>query len=476
MNENNCLWDNILNQIIARNPQDSKFKNFCQNIKIINYEQDNLCLGMDQATYDQGCHDHSLDQFLAYAKGIFLSKDLTLSFQLTNIKNTNVNPPVESTPTSPYPLGLVNIDTGMSFKNFIVTEQTKNLKDTYDKIMNYEKYKDKCFPIFIYGNSGTGKTHLVNAFAIHWHQNHPDTNVFYLEAGELTRTMQSINQSPQKQEEYLAFKNKILFYDLVIIDDFQMFAEKYNALELFFDIFNEMKKKNKILFVTSDRNISSINGIPDRFISRLSGGIKKCMPVLDEASCKQFITTWIHQNHYTLMLDDDAMDLLCQTYTHDIRSLMGALSTIENEFDTTNQHNQLSVERICDILDLKHSVKQTVKPSHHAQELKSPEPEPQIRIETGINADYVISAVSMAYNVNPNVMKGRSRAKNVVYARNLCIYILNTKLGFNHTQIADIFGKERSTITSSLRKHTKLFDNDKMVQTLINSLFKELHC
>ncbi len=432
-----------------------------KNLKITKYENDVLSIKTDQVTYDWLGAKIGITNFNLAAKKVFDSQELTINFDVLKPNQTHAETPHFQANHKAPTKGLVGIQEDLTFDKFIVTTPTKDLKKRVLDSWMKTKFDKSRFPIFIHGNAGTGKTHLVNAFANEWYAHHPNCNILYIPAGELSRQLQEARNKNNEAEIFNLIKEWILFYDVVIIDDFQMFSGRESALDLFFDIFNEMRTKNKLLFITSDRDVTSYAGLPDRFHSRLSGGIQFKMPVLDNQSCREFILIWIQKQGFELQLDDKATDLLCEVYTHDIRSLMGAIVTLETFYDSSI-NPVMTDQQVANYLGLKHVVKKTNVPE-------------EIRIETAINADGVINAVSMQYNVSVDKIKGKDRSKSVVYARNVIIYILNKKLDFNHGQIADILNKERSTITTSLSKNNNLFDQDKQIQKLIDSIFKELH-
>lgn len=454
------ILENALNEIKPIIDNDAIFFNLVKGLKIAKYCNDVLYIEASNDKALDFLKNMYYDHLLYVFRKQFDSSDLKMEigFGKEWLKNVEYVTSDQFLKQKERPKGLNNVQKSMTFESYIFTDESRRVKEKIMQILNNPNYRNRYFPFFIYGNVGIGKTHLVCALANEFYENNNDLNVYYVTGNDLSNRLMDISKSNDLFKEVNKLKKELFINDIIIVDDFQMFADKSLALKIFFDIFNEMKEKNINLFLTSDRNIESINGLTDRFMSRINGGIKIQMPTLESKSKKDFLTQLINYYHYNINLSEDSKEFLCNFYVKDIRSLIGALNTLDFANMSIGLDHVLVPKEIVEILDIKNVVNQL-----------------ETIVETNITPDLILNAIGMKYGIKIDLIKGKSRTKDVVYARNLIFYVLNKKLNMNHAQISDVFNKDRSTITTSLKKNTPIFDGDKKVQTIIDGIFKELH-
>ena len=154
-----------------------------------------------------------------------------------------------------------------TFENFIVGPSNK---EAHSASLACAYTPGKFYtPLFIYGNSGLGKTHLLNSIGNYIKQNDPNKKVFYTSSTDfVTSVVNSI-----KDNSIEKFKEKMNHLDVLLMDDIQFIAGKEKSHEVFFNIFNELVNNKKQIVLTSDRNPSEIKGLEDRLISRFSSGL-----------------------------------------------------------------------------------------------------------------------------------------------------------------------------------------------------------
>ena len=151
-----------------------------------------------------------------------------------------------------------------TFDNFIVGPSNK---ESHSASLACAYNPGKFYtPLFIYGNSGLGKTHLLNAIGNYIKQSNPNSKVYYTSSSEfVSRVVNSI-----KDNSIESFKETMNHLDVLLVDDIQFLAGKEKSHEIFFHIFNELVNNRKQIVLTSDRDPSEIKGLEERLISRFS--------------------------------------------------------------------------------------------------------------------------------------------------------------------------------------------------------------
>ena len=154
-----------------------------------------------------------------------------------------------------------------TFENFIVGPSNK---EAHSAALACAYTPGKFYtPLFIYGNSGLGKTHLLNAVGNYIKENDPSKKVFYTSTMDFVTLVVNSIKSGNIDE----FKQKMNQLDILLMDDIQFIAGKEKSHEVFFTIFNELVNHRKQIVLTSDRSPSEIKGLEERLISRFASGL-----------------------------------------------------------------------------------------------------------------------------------------------------------------------------------------------------------
>lgn len=221
-------------------------------------------------------------------------------------------------------------------------------------------------PMFIYGESAVGKTHLANAIGVAIKNQFPQKRVLYIPAHDFQNQFIYATLNKMSQD-FLYFYQTI---DVLIIDDIQELAGKKSTLNTFFHIFNHLHQLGKQLIMCSDREPQELDGIEDRLISRFKWGLTAKIEKPDFALRKAILKHRIYTDGLTV--PEDVIDYIAQNITNNIRDLEGVLisilahSTLLNadinlqlaqhiignsaKPDTETATNALSIKRICDIV------------------------------------------------------------------------------------------------------------------------------
>lgn len=367
-----------------------------------------------------------------------------IQFMLPNeVAKTTSNEIIENKPFQS------NINTTYTFDNFIVGPSNK---ESHSAALACSYSPGKLYnPLFIFGNSGLGKTHLLNAIGNYVEENHPDLSVLYMQCSDFVdQVVNSIRNHTIAQ-----FKIDMSTLDLLLIDDIQFLAGKEKSHEVFFQLFNELVNNQKQIVITSDRHPTEINGLEDRLISRFRSGLSVSVnsPAFDTsmAILKQKLK---HQSFDLELIDEDVLSYLATNYSKDIRILEGALNRLL--FYTINMGEN-------DSIDLNMAISAFKGQSG-------------VKDNSELSASKIKRVVADYYGLTKSQLTSKSRTKNIANARHIAIYLCRKHLDMPFAKIGDEFGKrDHSTIMASCDKVEKLLKTEPLYQQAFVEIEKNLN-
>ena len=306
-------------------------------------------------------------------------------------------------------------------------------------------------PLFIYGNSGIGKTHLLCAVGNYVLANHPNSKVCYMPTMDFVEYVTSSIHKGTID----AFKHELKTYDVLLMDDIQFLANKEKSHEIFFNCYNELINNNKQIIVVSDRLPSEIKGLEQRIISRFDQGLTVGMDSPEfETSLAILKRKLSDSSEFENDIDEESLVFLASHFSRDVRQLEGALKRLQ--FKIIQYHPQTPV-------DLAFTVKAFDK-SISEQTLAG-----------NINPRKIITTVADYYNLTRQQIISKTRTKHVSMARQICMYLIRKKLDLPYLAIgAEFGGKDHSTVMNSINKIEKLRKTDKSYELALKELEKLL--
>lgn len=275
-------------------------------------------------------------------------------------------------------------------------------------------------PLFIHGDTGRGKTHLMQAVGNKIKAMDNSKKVFYITAEKFSvDLMSSIQLGKQPQ-----FKEKYRKYDVIIMDDVQFFAGKEKYQEEFFHLFNAFKENNKQLICSSDRHPNHIE-LEDRVKSRFGAGMIVDVSAPDYES--RLIILKNKLGKQGVPLADDMIEFIARSVEGNIRELEGIANSIAMQ--TQLRGRELNV------LEIKNLLKNSAKPKKTAS-IKD-----------------VVKIVSDFYNIDEQTIYDKTRKKEVVKPRQVIMYILREDLNISYPSIGEkLGGRDHTTVIHSCEK------------------------
>ncbi|MGL4616707.1 MAG: chromosomal replication initiator protein DnaA [Mycoplasmoidaceae bacterium] len=344
-----------------------------------------------------------------------------------------------------------NLNYKLTFNNFIVGKFNKKLFKAAKQICVDDQ--NEFNPFFVYGDTGLGKTHIINAIGIEL-KKEKDLIVKYMNIEDFVRdSYEYISNGSKEIEEY---KKSFDSYDVLIVDDIQFLSNKDKMNEIFFNIFNFYIKNNKKIIISSDRNPNELK-IDNRMISRFNSGltIKLGKPDLDTIC--EIIKHKVNKDINKIKFSNNSIKFIANRFNSDIRSLEGIIKKIIFQVSIEENENfVINEEKIKELLD--------------------------IELDNGlINSGYkvspniIIETVAMNYSVSKELIVSKIRTKEVALARQICIYVLREKMNMSYAEIGTFFSnRDHSTILESYKKIKKIIESDSDLNKFINNLINNI--
>ena len=278
-------------------------------------------------------------------------------------------------------------------------------------------------PLFLYGGSGLGKTHLVNAVGLRVLQNHPDARILYTSAERFTNEYIWALQNHQISEFRDRFRNQ---YEVFLIDDIQFLARREQTQEEFFHTFNALYHSDKQIVVTCDVNPLQMREIEERLVSRFQWGMVADIqePELDTrvAIVKK------KSEQEGISLPDDTALYLAEIIKTNVRELEGTLLRLAVKAELMNRPINLEFAK-------------------EAIQVAIPQSEKSTTIEE------IQRAVCDYFNIRLSEMKSDRRCRSISRPRMIAMYLCRKKLGTSYTELGWRFGgKDHTTIINAVRK------------------------
>lgn len=325
-----------------------------------------------------------------------------------------------------------------TFEHFVVGSSNRF---AYNAALNVAENPGKSYnPLFIYGESGLGKTHLLYAIYHTIHENHPDYNITFIKGDEFTNELQEAIRTKSTD----AFRQKYRDKDLLLVDDVQFIAGKEQTQEEFFNTFNNLYEAGHQIVLTSDRPPSEMARLENRLQTRFEWGLLADIQPPDyETRCA------IIKNKAIMLgldLPNDLLEYIAQNITSNVRQLEGTIKRLLAYRDLMGQ----------DIND--ENTSRAIQALIHARDEYVPSP------------DLIIEETAKYYSIDPSAIKGSSRMKDIVLARQVSIYLIRSITNLSLPEIGRVFGQHHSTIMHSLEKVEKMMKEDRDLSEIIRDI------
>ena len=308
-----------------------------------------------------------------------------------------------------------------------------------------EQADQKMNPLFIYGPSGLGKTHLLHAICNYIRANKPDLSVLFVSSETFTNELIDAIQNHTMPK----FRSKYRNLDFLLIDDVQFFGSKDATKMEIFNTFNDLFNKKKHIIMTSDRTPADIDKLEDRLQTRFSSGLVAPISPPDYEIC--CIILQQRAEKLNLTLDKDVVDYIASHINTNVRELEGAF----NKLVTFSQIRKkpITLEFTKDAL------------------------KDQIPLDDNheLTVDFIIDTVCQYYGVKKDKLLGRGRPQKIVIPRQMAMYLCRKELNESFPSLRDYFHrKDHSTVLYACERVEKDLEKSPQTRAAMEAIMKLL--
>ena len=344
-----------------------------------------------------------------------------------------------------------NLMSDFTFENFVEGPSNREAKTA--ALACAIKPEQKAYnPLFIYGDSGLGKTHLLNAIGNYIKENNSEMKVLYISS------MTFVNDAVKaiKEKTIDEYKNQLNSLDVLLFDDIQNLSNKPQSKDILFNIYNELFNNRKQVVLTSDRSPSQIKDVEDRLKTRFSQGLSVTINSLEYETAFEILKMKLKSHGINdNSIDDDVLSFIATNFSSDVRNLEGAINRLLfysiNFFNTQKIDLNVALEAFKD-------QKTTLLSKNDNLDVRN-----------------IIKAVADYYGLTEKQIKSKSRTKNIATARHISMYLSRKLLDLSYDKIGEEFGgKDHSTVLSAYEKIDKLVRENEIYKKIVDDIRKNI--
>ena len=335
----------------------------------------------------------------------------------------------------------VEFNSQYTFDTFVVGSSNKHAFSAAEAVA--EERTTAYNPLFLYGQSGLGKTHLLYAIANRIQQKHPEYNIVYIRGEQFTNEFIEAVRSGKNFE----FRDKYRNADLFLMDDIQFIAGKDATQEEFFHTFNTLYENHRQIVLSSDRVPSDMLRLEDRLRTRFECGL------IVDVQPPDYETRWAIIKNKALSLGltfpDEVCDYIAENLTNNVRQIEGAVNKIKAYHDL--EHWEINVPNVSRVIKI------------------------IIRDKKEANPGLIISEVCRFYSIEESVLRSTQKTKGTAEARQIAMYLAKQHTKAPLTTIgASIGGRNHATVLHSCKAVTNLIETDKAFRRQVEEIEKKV--
>ena len=410
-------WQEVLEAIRPRISQDT-FSTWFEHITFLGVKDNKVKLEVPNNFFYEYLVEHFGQMLLVEANKVFNVADVSIQLKEDS---RQADSPTTDKPAEAKPVFNTHLNHAYTFDNFIKGEANKLARSIAITIAT--KPMQTAFnPLFIYGDSGVGKSHLVNAIGLKMVEDNPDKRVLYVSAHDFL--IQYTDSVPKnKFNDFMYFYQSI---DCLIVDDIHDISGKLKTQEALFNIFNHLQRNGRQIIFTSDKAPSMLQGFEERVSSRFVMGATAELQRPDEQLRRNILKAKIRKNQ--LSIPKNVIDYIATNVTDNVRDLEGVinsllLQSIVSDSEITLEMTEQIVSRLV-----------------------------RLKAKT-ITPELVVNTVCKHYKITHKEINSASRKANIVRARQTAMYLIQKHTNLSTTQIGINIGRrDHTTVIHACRQ------------------------
>ncbi|MCP4178809.1 MAG: chromosomal replication initiator protein DnaA [bacterium] len=441
------IWLSARN-ILRNRLSDDIYNRWIRSIQPIAYEEE-FILGVSDDFFADWLEEHFSDDISDALKKASGKDDVVFKFEVGHLpeeesrQEITEKKKIPDSSTENIDKEIANCNSKFTFKTFVVGDGSNFAYSAAVAVSQAPGYSFN--PLFIYGGTGLGKTHLIQAAAHEAVKLKKDFYVEYLTCEEFFNLYIEAIQNNKFTEFRKRFRNT----DMLLIDDVQFLAKKNKMQEEFFNTFNALYNDNKQIVLTSDRSPSEIDGLEARLVSRFENGLTTDIqpPGLET----RMAILRKKQEEQAVKLDDEVLYFMASRITSNVRRLEGALIRLTAFSSMAGTNITLDIaERLLHPIIMQEAVSK-------------------------VTIEMVQKKVAEFYDLRMNDLLGSKRPKNIAYPRMIAMYLARELTENSLPEIGDAFGgRTHATVINAVNKIRKERTKDKKVDHSISLIQRQL--
>lgn len=449
------IWERFLNNISKR-MNTLSYNTWFKDSKLVELNEEHVIIVVPTIAHKK----HLAESYMEIISEIFneiTGTNFNIEFLLENEYNKQnvkkIEEKVEEEIGVPYNSPeKANLNPDYTFENFIVGESNRFAQAT---ALAVAENPGKMYnPLFIYGNSGLGKTHLMQAIGNYIIEN-TNKRVLYVTSDQFINDFLGLNKRDKEGTnfDYVdLFKNKYRNIDVLIIDDIQFLGNAPKTQNEFFHTFNTLYDDKKQIIISSDSSPDDLKHLEDRLRTRFNWGLKVNIFPPDNELRKEILRKKINNMDFSSHMSEDAIEYIANMCHSDVRSLEGALTRV-CAYSTIFFQEEITLELAIEAL--KGTITSSTNFKNDIQKIQR------------VVAEY--------YNVSVEDLKSKKRVATIAFPRQIAIYLSRQLTDESFPRIGMEFGgRDHSTVIHSVDKITEEIKNNKQLEKIINEIKKKL--
>ena len=347
-----------------------------------------------------------------------------------------------------------NLNKSLTFENFVVGDTNKFARTAAFAVA--ENPGTTYNPLFIYGKSGLGKTHLMHAIGNYINETKPELKVLYTKSDDFRKDYTGIANNNDNSLDYANnFKKKYRDIDVLIIDDIQYLVGAEKTQEEFFHTFNDLHGRNKQIIISSDRSPEDLKLLEERLRSRFAWGLPvDIYPPDFDLRCRIIKDKLKRVSNFADKMTEEAIEFIASNCEGDVRRLEGAINRLV-------AYTAMMVPEKIDLEFANEALKDYIGMANNPY------------VTNDISS--IQKAVADYYKITVEVLKGKKRSANIAYPRMVAMYLCRTLTDQSFPRIGLEFGgRDHSTVIHAVDKIEDDLKENGQLKEIINEIKSKL--